>query len=548
MAPFYHRAMPLADGFGRLAYRYDAIIVGSGYGGAIAAARLAQAGLSVCVLERGREWLAGEFPDDEAGLFAAVRTPLNPLGLIDPNVQRENDIDVVVGCGLGGTSLINAGISLRPEAEVFEQAEWPAAIREEARAGVLAKWYARAESMLGAKRNPALLEMTKIKTHASLVGERGVPHDTLPLNVSESCTRCGDCVAGCNVGAKNTLVTNYLPLAKKHGARIFTAVEVRRITKTDGDWTVEFSAVRGPLQSAKSGTVRARIVVLGAGSLGSTEILFRSQSRALRFSKTLGDRFSANADIMGMSYAGKVRTDVLAHGREERDWHVGPSLGSYGDFRGKGPLLERFLLIEGAVPTALRTIAGRALGAGALLRLAELDGEQRGRIHRDMMDGPDRKGALNHSLLFLACGHDSSSGRIVLDDLDGRPTIAWPGVDDEVAFRRITEEMQAVTRAHGGVFVPNPRSTIFGGSRQMTVHPLGGCPMGDDVDRGTVDDRGRVFDAEGEAHRGLYVTDGAIIPRSLGVTPLLTISALAERACESILADQSSASASIQND
>jgi cholesterol oxidase len=91
--------------------------------------------------------------------------------------------------------------------------------------------------------------------------------------------------------------------------------------------------------------------------------------------------------------------------------------------------------------------------------------------------------------------------------------------------------MEAHAHAHGAIFVRNPRSTILGGGRQMTVHPLGGCPMGDDVERGAVDDLGRVFakDGGGGVHRGLYVADGAIVPRSLGVTPLLTISALAER-------------------
>ena len=90
------------------------------------------------------------------------------------------------------------------------------------------------------------------------------------------------------------------------------------------------------------------------------------------------------------------------------------------------------------------------------------------------------------------------------------------------------------TRAHGAIFVKNPRSTILGGGRQMTVHPLGGCPMGDDVDHGAVDDLGRVFSRDGSIHNGLYVADGAIIPRSLGVTPLLTISALAERVASKI--------------
>ncbi|HEY2365539.1 MAG TPA: NAD(P)-binding protein, partial [Polyangiaceae bacterium] len=116
--------MTLADPRSKLAFDYDAVVVGSGYGGAILAARLAERGKRVCVLERGREWRAGDFPTDEKSLAAAVRTPLNPLGLIDPNAQISNDMDVVVACGLGGTSLINAGISLVPAPEVWAQPEW----------------------------------------------------------------------------------------------------------------------------------------------------------------------------------------------------------------------------------------------------------------------------------------------------------------------------------------------------------------------------------------------------------------------------------------
>jgi cholesterol oxidase len=95
--------------------------------------------------------------------------------------------------------------------------------------------------------------------------------------------------------------------------------------------------------------------------------------------------------------------------------------------------------------------------------------------------------------------------------------------------------MEALSREHGGIFVPNPRSTILGGGRQMTVHPLGGCPMADDVDRGVVDDMGRVRNPNGSIHRGLFVADGSIVPRSLGVTPLLTICALAERAATAMI-------------
>ena len=109
---------------------YDYIIVGSGYGGAIFAARLASANLnskpSICLLERGREWPVGTFPDDPAGALAAARSDLNPLGLYEfINFQ---DISVIKGSGLGGTSLVNANVAIIPDPEVFAQTNWPRTI------------------------------------------------------------------------------------------------------------------------------------------------------------------------------------------------------------------------------------------------------------------------------------------------------------------------------------------------------------------------------------------------------------------------------------
>ena len=120
----------------------------------------------------------------------------------------------------------------------------------------------------------------------------------------------------------------------------------------------------------------------------------------------------------------------------------------------------------------------------------------------------------------------------------GQVLVDWPAVDKERFIDVITREMQEHAKLHGAHFVPNPRSTMMGGGRIMTTHPLGGVPMGDDADKGAVDDRGRVFDGHGAVHKGLFVADGSMIPRSLGVTPLLTISALSERIAEKMLAEQ----------
>ena len=150
------------------------------------------------------------------------------------------------------------------------------------------------------------------------------------------------------------------------------------------------------------------------------------------------------------------------------------------------------------------------------------------RLARDAvsLEYPGPKGALAHTMILLACGHDSSGGRYIWDD--NRVYVRWPGVTEEPSIRAIHEEMRAYAARLGGVFVENPRSAMT--KTMQATHPLGGAPMGEDVQRGTVDHRGAVFSLSGGFHEGLFVVDAAMIPRSLAAPPLLTITALAERA------------------
>jgi cholesterol oxidase len=280
----------LSSTLDRMADRYDVVVVGSGYGGAIVAARLAAAGCKVCVLERGREYLPGDFP---ATLWEGMRQfqwrrrgqrhgARN--GLFD--LRAGHDLSVLVGCGLGGTSLINAGVALRPPAWVFDDARWPAELRGQG-SDVLAPYLARAEHMLGvtaypedwprlpkvdalAKAAAALGGNVEHPPVAVNFGRRTDPYDGSP---APTCELCGDCVAGCNYGAKNTVTANYLPLAVAHGAQIFTEAEVRTVLpapeSAQGAWIVSFDSTadhRGRFGDAPSLFVHADAVVLAAGA------------------------------------------------------------------------------------------------------------------------------------------------------------------------------------------------------------------------------------------------------------------------------------------
>lgn len=536
------------------AARFDVVVIGSGYGGAVTAARLAGPQRSVCVLERGKEWLPGDFPETASEL-SANRTSHTRLGLLDLYTPERSDLDIVAASGIGGTSLINAAVSIRPEAQVYERPEWPRAIRQAHAAGELEASYRAAENVLhpgkytgGDVRKTALLR--------ALAAQRGGAFSYLPLNTTyrdtarpelpgftqHACRLCGNCTTGCNYGAKGTLQASYLPLARARGAQLFAGIEVDWIEPLrDGGYRVHYDALDE--LGHEAGHVDASAVLVAAGSLGSTHLLMRSASRGLPVSAALGSRVSANGNVLGFSYNGARRTNIAGQRRGRVDGSVGNALMAYLDFRNAhapGPLLEdRFLLIEGTIPAPLVDAVAKAFAIYALGRRGDFTNEQLRRSLLDLgaPDGAHPDGALNHSTLYLASGHDDSGGRYVYRN-DARPRIEWGGLDSSRFFSTINAEMAAFSAAQGGHYIENPRSALFGG-RLMAPHPLGGCPMGDDAQTGVVDHAGRVFDPRrgGAVHRGLYVMDASVIPRSLGSTPLLTICALAERAAPIIAAE-----------
>lgn len=538
---------------------YDVLVVGSGYGGSILASRLmAHEGLSLCLLERGREWHPGEFPTEIGDVTGALKTPVNPLGLIDITAHAGSHLDIVSGCGLGGTSLINAAIASWPDKLVFEQPEWPDEIRYLAEqstddSGPLWDYYLRAENVLKPTIDPQINDIVKIKTFKNALHKMGQSHQALKLNVNHksgvnafgvqqgACVRCGDCCSGCNAGAKNTLAMNYLPMARKAGAEIFTGMEVNKIEKNAEGYLVSFT-YHGKEHFKKHGTIQTKLLILSAGSQGSTEILLRSQHEsALSLSSRLGSRLSANGDVLSFSYNGDHRTDVIDYGnsrhpRKDQSFRSGQALASACKYRGSAnDLNDHFLLLGGPVPSAFAGVLAKALATlGAPKSLLSPAQGVRAALDLAAIYPPDA-GALNHTFLMLACGHDSSGGTYVYNG-DGRPKAVWPHVTEEESFKKIRAVMKDVNDQLGGVFIDNPRSQLFGGHRLQATHPLGGCPMGNTPDQGVVNHLGQVFDADGSVHEGLYVADASIIPRSLGATPLMTISALSERIADGILA------------
>lgn len=535
------------------ASHYDVVVIGSGYGAGVAASRLARMGYSVCILERGREYAPGQFPKSLSGATGEFQAELpwhrvgSRLGLFDLRVNR--DISVMVGCGVGGTSLINGNVMLKPDRRILQDASWPGQLRDNVDS-LLQEGYRRAEHMLQPvsypQSAPALKKLDAFEVHARAVGgtfSRPPINVTFsadpagnPANVIQAdCTLCGDCCSGCNVGAKNTVAMNYLPDALNHGAQLFPQSAVRHLERKADLWRVVFEQIEGEGRSASGGThtVTANIVVLGAGTLGSTELLLRSGDAGLSLSSRVGHNFSGNGDVIAFGYNNDIPINGIGIGHPPRDGTepVGPVIAGLIDLRATDDPADGMVIQEGAIPSALAPILPALMsGIGPMFGTDTDIGdyfEEARRSWKSLIKGA-YTGAVHNTQTFLVMAHDGGGGRMVLEDDTLR--LQWPDAGEHPVFERISDTLHEATAATGGAYVDNPMWSEAFGRNLVSVHPLGGCCMGEEAGTGVINHKCQVFTADGETHPGLYVCDGAALPHSLGVNPGLTISAIAERA------------------
>lgn len=560
----------------------DVLVVGTGYGGSFAAEALAGPDTRVWVLERGREYRPGDFPSDIGSLPGHVRIQTgvdtqgmgNRDGLLD--FRHHDQVSVLVANGLGGGSLINAGVALKPDESLCLDERWPAHYRLDA-ANRHTLWQAMDEVLTRLQAAPfqGAQSLQKFQALERLGQAMGETAHRVPLTIASenqtstagidqpACTRCGNCFTGCNIGAKNTLVSHVLPQAVRQGARLVTGVTALSVMPQPGAdtsphgrplrWAVEVAltdALGNPTRQTV--WVKAHTVVLAAGALGSTELLLRSPTVAC--SPQLGQRFSTNGDVLALGWGMAHRVNGMASPDEAtlppRD-RVGPTItGALSPVLAVGEGKRRVLIEDGAVPSALTQAV---LAFGATLSLP----------HRYTRDAPLGYFAANpeldplstptemarHALLLLGMGPDDANGTVSLCQKEERTAldIRWaaaakgqnqgPGAP---YYQAIHDWLDAAARQggfDGGDCLPNPLwrplPTDFAevaqgmeNPRGITVHPLGGCAMADDPQTGTVDWRGTVFKAGGGVHEGLHVLDGGILPSAVGVNPFVTIAAL----------------------
>jgi cholesterol oxidase len=550
--------------------RFDAVVVGSGFGGAVMAYRLAAAGQRVCLLERGQAWPAGSFPRSVHGVGHSVWDPsAKRWGFWD--LWSFSRYDAAVASGLGGGSLLFANVLLRKPAEWFytlmpdgTKKPWPITRAE------LEPHYDAVEAMLVPQRYPhgiapydLVPKVRAFRDAATRLGLRvetpplavhfsdpsaggppqpGAPLTSLPPNLHgvprTSCTLCGDCTFGCNGGAKNSLDYNYLSRAKlDHGADVRPLCEVKAFHHAAGEWTIEYvRRFPGADPARREHTLRARRLILSAGALGTPYLLLKmARQGGLRLSDALGTRVTGNGDLfavmMGANHASGAPFD-LQPGR-------GPAITTavrvpLDDHKPDGP---GFYVQEAVSPDWLSWMVEFMNTPGVLWRALRLAWDWLRSRGKD----PDISAEVSRffggatlsstSLPLLAMGMDVPTGRMTLDRQARWMDVSWDKGPNAAYFARLEQVIGRLAETIGGEI----KFTSTGKKRTFTVHPLGGCPMGAHAGEGVVDAHGRVFDPAGGVIPGLYVADGSVMPGPVGPNPSLTIAALADRFADHLL-------------
>lgn len=556
---------------------FDAVVVGSGFGGSVTAFRLAEAGLSVCVLERGKPFPPGSFPRSPHDAAKNFWDPDSQLyGMYD--MWSFSKLDALVSSGLGGGSLIYANVLIRkPESwfvhESFDGGyeDWPVT-RED-----LDPHYDRVETMLGAQQYPFDAEpyrdTPKTIAMRQAASRLGVPWQLPPLAVSfgnppapgvpieggennlhnsprYTCRLVGECDMGCNFGSKNSLDFTYLSAAARHRAVIRPLCEVRSFEPVRDGFLVSYihHGAAGDGDAAGDGnppappglhTIRAGRLILSAGTLGTTYLLLRNRSAFPALSPALGTRFSGNGDFLGLVLKARER-------RQDRPGETVPRLmePSFGPVITSAMLMDRkdhdaadrgfyiedagypeFLnwLVEHNVLTMSNRVARFVLRRG----WSQLTRTARSRVGRQLGDAMGKGLFTATSLPLLGMGRDVPNGRMFLRD--GHLDLDWDPAASDPYFDRMNEAMTGVSRSLGGRYASNP---LWWLNRLITVHPLGGAPMGRTERDGVVDSFGRVYN-----YPGLSIADGSVMPGPVGPNPSLTIAALADRSADCIIED-----------
>lgn len=513
--------------------KFDCIIIGSGFGGSVSALRLAEKGYSVAVLEKGKRWRSQDFPETNWNVRKFLWAPLlRCFGIQKITLFR--NIFVLSGVGVGGGSLVYANTLVKPKSAFFKDPAWSGIDDWENR---LAPHYETARRMLGASQNKFF--GTSDEVLKQIGRDLGCEDTFSPVDVAvyfgepgketkdpyfggkgpdrAGCTYCGGCMVGCRYNAKNTLDKNYLYLAEKSGAQIFSETEVFRVTpQSDGSYAIETKSPTAWFLKKRK-IFYARKVIFSGGVMGSVKLLLENKYKHKTLPK-ISNQLGRTIRTNGESLVGATAT----HGQLEFSKGLAITSSIQPDAitkiesvrYSKGSDFMRLLTAPFVGPGSnlmrpLKTLALIVLSWKKMLKLW---------IHKDWA---------NSTIILL-----------IMQSVDNQISLGLP----RKWYRLFRKSFGAIDTNKNKIdsYIPISEKAVLSASRNIdgipqmafseaflnapaTAHILGGAKIGSTEHNGVIDKQGQVFN-----YPGLYIVDGSIIPANLGVNPSLTITALAE--------------------
>jgi len=509
---------------------FDVVVIGSGFGGSVAALRLTEKNYKVAILEAGKRFNDKDFPKTSWRLRKFLFMPR--LGL--NGIQRIHvlpDVLVLAGAGVGGGSLVYANTLYKPPASYFEDKQWRDITNWDQE---LSPWYDQASRMLGVAQNPYF--SASDKAMKQVADQMGVGHTfkLAPLGVyfgdgvgvkskdpffggvgpdRNGCLQCGACMTGCRHNAKNILPKNYLGLAESAGAKVFPEHTVTKVEQlADGSWVV--TARKSSAWFDKKQKFTAANVVIAAGTYNTQKLLHKMKSTGVlpKISDYLGKLSRTNSEALTGSIMPKGGTDfskgsaITSSFFPDDHTHVEPvRYGKGSNFMG----LLQTVMTDGEKIRDRRKQWFRQVVTKPSLILKILDVRQWSErtVVALIMQNVD-------SAISVSSKRGLFGFRLTSKNDSLTPNATYIPAANEVA-RRVAENNGGIAGGHIGDLVNAP----------FTAHFVGGCVIGESIQTGVIDPYHRVYN-----YPTLHIVDGASVTANLGVNPSLTITAQAERA------------------